>query len=69
MKKRIYKVGIIIPSFCDQKYLRDRDREIEASSEDKAIEEFKEYAFKHYLNENERSAVRRGQIKIGIIEE
>ena len=65
---KIYKIGLIMPSFCDQRYLRDRDKEIEANSEVNAIKKFKEYAFKHYLNSDERVAVERGQIKIGIIE-
>jgi hypothetical protein len=63
-----YKVGIIIPSFCDQKYLRDRDRDVIATSQEEAIQIYKEeYAFKYFLNDNEKKAVQRGEIKIEII--
>jgi D-hexose-6-phosphate mutarotase len=64
-----YTIGIIIPTFCDQRYLRDRDLEIEADSEDEAIEKYKtEFAFKSFLNVDEIRAVKQGKIKIGIID-
>jgi hypothetical protein len=63
-----YTIGIIMPTFCDQEYLRARDMEVEADSEKEAIETYKtEFAFKRFLNEDEIRAVKSGRIKIGIV--
>lgn len=35
-----YSVGVFIPSFCDQDYLRDRDETIFAESAEEAKETF-----------------------------
>lgn len=74
MSNKTYKVGILIPKFCDQRYLRDRDEDIEANSEKEAIEIYKrDYAYKHYMNNKERYYCEHGiegefgKIEIGII--
>lgn len=68
MQEKNYKVGIIIPDFCDQRYLRDRDENIIADSEEKAIEIFTEKKIRNFFNDDEIRMVKSGQIKIGIIE-
>lgn len=35
-----YLVGVYVPSFCDQDYLRDRDETIQAESPEDARAEF-----------------------------
>ena len=35
-----YKVGVVVPGFCDQAYLRDRDEIISAASEESAIQQW-----------------------------
>jgi len=66
LERKYYRVGITIPTFCDQQYLRARDEEIYAKTGYEAIEVYKTL-YTDWLNEDEKKALKQGKIKIGVI--
>jgi hypothetical protein len=52
-----YKVGVYLPSFCDQAYIRDRDLVIEAENEKEAISQWC-VRMKNWIREDEKHLVK-----------
>lgn len=58
MAERTFLVGVVVPDFCDQAYLRDRDLKIHAQDESAAIQKFIEEYKGYWLRPEEFKFVR-----------